>query len=444
MASFLDSLHPASWRGVPFGVETDSETVGRRKVRHDYPYRDSVWLEDQGKLPPEFHMIGFLVENSAVYGGGSLMSQRQAMKAAAEATGQGILVHPMYGRLTVDLISLTITEKWDAGRYLELQFNFVQGGTQIFPAILGALGDLVGGIAGLADAAGLTAFTDAVLTPLQSGISAVTAISTTASEWVDRVQGLARDATSLYGTVSQLGGADYGRYFNGRNAGFLEGLSSPYASATSVNDLIVLGAGNRAAIDAAATGIDGALSEIGITATSADVGGAIQATVSALQASAADPADGVRLLGALAEFTPLSAASRTAAGVATSDLFLRSAATAIARASAAYAPSSADDAHAVRAAALAPVEAVISRAGEIGQDAVFQAFRSLRKAVVDDLAARGGSLSPLVDVDLPASVPDVVVSQRLYADASRAAELVTEANPKHPLFMPRSFKALAN
>lgn len=443
MPSFLDTLHPASWRGVPFAVKSADETVGRRKVRHDYPYRDSAWLEDQGLLPPEFRIIGFLVEDSAVYGGGSLLSQRQAIRAAARATGQGILVHPMYGRLTVDLMNLIISER-ETGRVLELQFNFVQGGTQIFPAITGALGDLVGEAAGLADSAGLSAFSASVLVPLQSGISAATSIETTAGEWIERVQALARDATSLYGTVSQLGGADYGRYFNGRNSGFLAGLSSPYAGAASVADLIKLGAANRAAITDAAGSIHAALSEIGITKTSQDVGSAITATVAALQASAADPADGVRLLGSLASFTPLSPASRTVAGLATSDLFQRAAAAAVARASAAYAPFSADDAHAVRASALAPIEAVIARAGQTAEDGVFEAYRKLRKAVVDDLGARGGSLSRLIAVDLPSSMPDVVVAQRLYADASRAAELVTEANPKHPLFMPRTFKALAN
>jgi prophage DNA circulation protein len=66
MADFSRSLRTASWRGVSFGLEMGSESLGRRKVRHDYPYRDTVWLEDQGKLPRSFRLAGFLIGHSAV------------------------------------------------------------------------------------------------------------------------------------------------------------------------------------------------------------------------------------------------------------------------------------------------------------------------------------------------------------------------------------------
>lgn len=438
------SMHPASWRGVPFAVIAESERVGRRIVRHDYPGKDSAWPEDQGQLPPEFRVDGFLVANSAVYGGGALDAQRAAMRAAAKAKGVGILVHPTLGRLTVTLLNLALSSQLEEGGVVKLEFSFLQGSTQVFPAILGALGDLVGSAAGIADAAGLSAFSAEVLAPLANGISAATEMSATAGEWIEKVQALGRDATSLYGTVSQLGGADYGRYFNGRNAGFLAGLSSPYAGASSVAQLIDLGATNRAAIGTTAASIQAAIGEIGLSSTSDDVAVAVQATVAALQASTADPADGVRLLADLATFTPISPASKTVTGQAMSDLFQRAAAAAIARVSATYAPASADDAHAVRNAVLTPVEAVIARAGATGEDAVFSAYKGIRKAVVDDLGERGGALARLIQVEIPANLPDVVVAQRLYADASRAAELVTEADPIHPLFMPRALSVLAS
>ncbi|MES2034879.1 MAG: DNA circularization N-terminal domain-containing protein [Pseudomonadota bacterium] len=441
--AFADSLQGASWRGVPFGVDTGSRAAGRRKVRHDYPYRDSVWLEDQGKLPREFSLMGFLVANSAVYGGGDLESQIRRMLKAAETTGAGVLVHPSAGRVTVDLVGpLVINERWDEGGVAEVQFHFVQGSAQAFPAIAGALGDLVGEAAGLADAAGLTAFADA-LAPIQSGVATLNAMSATASEWIDKVTGLARDATGLYGTVSQLGGANYGRFFNGRNAGFLEGLVSPYAGATSVADLISLGAANRAAIGTATGGITQALATFGEGTGPTDVGQAVQAAVAALRTSVADPADGLRMLGDLAKFTPLSPGSRTAPGQAMSDLFQRASASAMAQVSATYAPSSADDASAARTLVLGPLGAAIDRAGLTGEDGVFQAYRTLRKAVVDDLGDRGGSLARLSAVDLPSALPAVLIAQMRYQDAARAEELVTQAVPVHPWFMPLSFKALS-
>lgn len=442
--AFADELRRASWRGVPFGMEQGSARYGRRKVRHDYPYRDTIWLEDQGKLPREFRVMGFLIGDSAIYGGGSAIDQVARMERAAEQKGAGILVHPTRGALSVELLDLVINERWDEGNYFELQFSFVQAGQQLFPTILGNLSDLVGSAADLADKAGLGDFVSKVAGPLQLGLGTAAGIAQTAGEWVERVQDLARDATGLYGTLSQLGGQDFGRFFNGRNAGFLSGLTSVYAGAASVTDLIRIGSDRRAAVTSAADGLTAAIGGLGTSTDAGAVAAAAQATVASLQASAADPKDGVRMLADLAAFDPVGGFSSSAGGQATSDLFRRAASAAIARVSATYAPASADDAHAVRGVVLAPIEATIARAGATAADDVFAAYRALRKAVVDDLGARGGSLARLAEVQLPSPLPSVVVAQQRYLDAGREAELVIQANPIHPWFMPLAFKALAD
>lgn len=441
-----DKLHRASWRGVPFGMDQSSGRYGRRIVQHAYPYRDTVWPEDQGKLPREFRIIGFLIGDSLIYGGGDVISQIKRMERAAEASGAGTLVHPTRGHITVTLLDFVLYERTEDGfgSYAEVQFNFLQGGQQLFPAIFSNLSDLVGKAASLADKAGIGDFVSKVAGPLRNGLDAAASISTTAGEWLDRVQDLARDATGLYGTLSQLGGADFGRFFNGRNAGFLSGLSSVYAGATSVRDLIVIGSDRRAAVVEASATVQAAVADLGVGTSPEDLAGAMQAAVTALAAATADPGDGVRVLSALAAFTPSGAAARTPAGVATSDLFQRAAAAAIARISATYAPASADDAHAARGVVLAPVEAAIARAGATAADDVFSAFRGLRKAVVDDLGGRGGALTRLADVRLPRPTPSVVVAQQRYRDAARAEELVTQVQPVHPWFMPTAFKALAS
>lgn len=441
--AFGDNLHRAAWRGVPFGLELGQARYGRRKVRHDYPYRDTVWLEDQGKLPREFRIAGFLIGDSQVYGGGDVLGQLRRMERAAEAAGAGLLVHPTRGPISVELLDLVIAERWDEQNYFELQFSFVQSGPRVFPAQLAALSGLVDRAAALADAAGLGDFSAKVLDPLRHGLDAASAISATAVAWVDRVQTLARDATGLYGTVSHLGGADFGRYFNGRNAGFLSGLASPYAGAASVTDLIALGSAQRAAVTQEAAGIQTALAGLGSETDATAVGAAVQATVAALRGAVADPQDGVRVLGELAVFAPAISAAATPAGQATSDLFQRAAAAAMGRVSATYAPASADDAHAVRGAVLAPVEAALARAGQTGADEVFAAMRGLRKAVVDDLAARGGALARLAEIETAVALPSVVLAQQRYADGSREGELVIQADPIHPWFMPLQFKALA-
>ena len=48
MTAFSDTLLPASWRGVPFHGLSGELRFGRRPVVHEYPFRDSVWVEDLG------------------------------------------------------------------------------------------------------------------------------------------------------------------------------------------------------------------------------------------------------------------------------------------------------------------------------------------------------------------------------------------------------------
>lgn len=442
----MAGLRRASWRGVPFGLDMSQGVYGRRKVRHDYPHRDVIWLEDQGKLPREFRVIGFLISNSVIYGGGDVAGQIARMERAAEQSGPGILVHPTRGALSLDLVNCVISERTEdgLGTYAEVQFAFVQSSKQVFPTVFGGLSGVVGVAAKAAEAAGLGDFVGKVAGPLKQGLGAAAEIAQTASEWLEKVDNLATDATGLYSTLSQLGGADFGRYFNGRNAGFLSGLSSAYAGAQSVTDLIALGSQGRAKVAKSTAAVRTAIGSLGVSADAAAVGSAMQASVDALRAVVADPQDGIRIVGELVRFTPQGTLAGSVGGQATSDLFQRAAAAALARISATYAPASADDAHAVRARVLAPVEVAISRAGAVGADDVFASYRALRKAVVDDLGARGGALARLAELRFDAPLPAVVMAQQRYGDAGRAGELVTQADPVHPWFMPIAFRALGS
>src|SRR5579871_3815536 len=100
-SAFIASLQPASFRGVPFGVLTDTDTFGRRLALHEYPMRDKPWAEDLGKRARRFQIAGFLITDSLVYGGGDVIAQRDAMAAAVEAAGAGALVHPTLGSVQV-------------------------------------------------------------------------------------------------------------------------------------------------------------------------------------------------------------------------------------------------------------------------------------------------------------------------------------------------------
>lgn len=184
--------------------------------------------------------------------------------------------------------------------------------------------------------------------------------------------------------------------------------------------------------------------------TSNDFAASAQALAASVLASANDPADALRLLIKLADFTPVPLPSTAPIGMAiqtaqtaSGDLFRRAAVVALARASATYQPSSYNDAIRVRDTVfdLLADEALI--AADQGEDATYEALRALQMAVVQDLTARGANLATIETYNLQRALPAIVLAQRLYRDAARADELTLQADPIHPAFMPGQFQALS-
>lgn len=183
----------------------------------------------------------------------------------------------------------------------------------------------------------------------------------------------------------------------------------------------------------------------------AEVADAAQEYVAAIAAACIDPSDALRLLTELAAFTDPPVPSSTVVGIAIADmktatvnLFRRSAAIALARAATKYQPSSYDDAANVRAAICQVLDDEIVSAGDLGQDASYKALRTLRAAVVQDLTTRGANLAPTRVYTERLPLPSIVLATKYYRDPARADDLVVQADPVHPLFMPVSFRALSN
>lgn len=68
----------ATFRGVPFRVDTEEYKGGRRAVVHVYPQRDKVFVEDLGRAPSRFTVSGFV-------GGKSVEEARKARDALLDA-----------------------------------------------------------------------------------------------------------------------------------------------------------------------------------------------------------------------------------------------------------------------------------------------------------------------------------------------------------------------
>lgn len=152
--SWANRLQRASWRGVPFGVVVVGGRFGRRQAVHTYPWRDTIWVEDLGRAGRRITLVGFLVENSLVYGGGDVLQQQERMIAAAESAGPGTLIHPTLGELTVSLAEpLEITTSRDQGLSFELRFVFLEAGKRVFPSAAASTQDQTNNAAATVDTA---------------------------------------------------------------------------------------------------------------------------------------------------------------------------------------------------------------------------------------------------------------------------------------------------
>ncbi|MDE1901524.1 MAG: hypothetical protein KGI37_07770 [Alphaproteobacteria bacterium] len=184
--------------------------------------------------------------------------------------------------------------------------------------------------------------------------------------------------------------------------------------------------------------------------TPAEFAAAVQALAAAVLAGATDPYQGVGIMTELANFNPTQSAPNSPQGNAIAamqdavgDLCRRAAVTALARASSVYQPSSYEDAASLRALVCGLLDNEILVAGDQGEDTTYGALRTLRAAVAQDLTTRGATLAHIKTFTVKSSLPADVLATRLYSDPSRADQLVAQADPVHPAFMPVVVQALA-
>ncbi|MFJ5162219.1 DNA circularization N-terminal domain-containing protein [Pantoea sp. NPDC088449] len=97
--SWIDNLRDASLRGVPFKVDEDEATFGRRMQVHEYPNQDKPCAEDIGRATRRFIVQAYLA-------GDDYFEQRNNLIEAVEKPESCKLVHPFYGEKTV-----TVTDK---------------------------------------------------------------------------------------------------------------------------------------------------------------------------------------------------------------------------------------------------------------------------------------------------------------------------------------------
>ena len=147
--SWRDNLQQASFRGIPFKVESAETGVGRRTEMHVYAnidksgkrtqtarggaYQDYVWAKDLGAEPDSFIIEGYVIQNAG--NSYDYFKERDDLIKAFKTQGPGILIHPFYKdsmRVSVDG-KVRIEESFTTdGGIAKFSMNFVQYNEPVF------------------------------------------------------------------------------------------------------------------------------------------------------------------------------------------------------------------------------------------------------------------------------------------------------------------------
>jgi prophage DNA circulation protein len=393
-------LQKASFRGVPFSVQTTETQEGRRGVLHEYPLRDVPYVEDMGRAAGKFSIEAIIL-------GPDYFVARDALRDALRQAGPGELIHPTLGRMTVALtdpynLSESLT---DEGGLAKFRLSFCETAEVPLPAVSSDTTAQVETAADTARAAAIAEFEN--------------------DFDIAHLPGFAQDAVlkTLDDAVEALEGV---------TNGFLPDLSGAQALIEQTSQL-----------SRALTTLIG-----GSGGFASSIFGLASAAAAALQR----PVDAIHALETLFRwrseetYRPAGTPSRkraqeNAATVVT--LIQRAAVTEAARAVAEIDFSivaSRDETRLTYQDAVdlrGKLADALDEAGATAGHAVYAALMDLRTALVRDIGARADVLPRASHITMPSTLPALVVAYRAYGDASRDAELLA-LNPtiRHPGFVP--------
>ena len=119
-------LRPASFRKIPFQVDTSTFETGRRVQIHEYPQRDKPYAQDMGRATRNIDFDAFVI-------GADYVEQANALLGALEEYGAGTLVHPWFGSLKVNVLNCRVTFDRNLGQAV-FTLSFVEAGELAFPS----------------------------------------------------------------------------------------------------------------------------------------------------------------------------------------------------------------------------------------------------------------------------------------------------------------------
>ncbi len=201
--SWRDQLQSASFRDVPFYTRNTPGEIGRRVAVHEYPLRDDPYPEDLGRKARRYTVDAFVM-------GDNYMAQRDRIIKALEKFGPGMLVHPQYRRLRVQVLSARPNHSSREGGMCRFSIQFVEAGKNQFPH------QKTDTVSGVAQAAGKTITVLEETTEL-TVLQKASFVMETACDWTNE-------------------GVDSLRSINGKIAAFTQPLDDIASGLDSIGD----------------------------------------------------------------------------------------------------------------------------------------------------------------------------------------------------------------
>jgi len=390
-AAWLDGYQEASFRGVPFFIQTAENNGGRRIKSHLFPGRDDVYHEDLGRAERNFRFSAYIVN-------GNYADLRERLIEALEKEGPGRLVHPYRGVFEVVCKSFTARESTPEGRMVRFDLDFSEqkivelttatNNTELEVAVKKSdfLDDLLSefeaayNIAGMAVSGVQDALNaiDRVLNVIEAAKKVVSSISEFQRE-LSNIRGkliqFAFDVTDLGNTL--LGLVNFGTNPDNPDApATAENAMEQLREMSAIYEAMQINATNTAPEIYNAP--DYAANQIQVLTAQAAVGGAVG-------------------LSAVVEYETIEQALE------------------------------------VRAEIFQLLDLVMS--DPVTPDTVYESARAAKAAIVEDLDRKILNVSSLVDFTIPETSNTLHITNEVYGEISKEKEIIERNNILNPFFV---------
>jgi prophage DNA circulation protein len=133
MPTWIEQLKPASFKNVPFQVDTIDVSAGDNLVVREYPFQDLPTVFRMGTAAEEIKFSAYVI-------GDDYIDQREALRDAL--TGVGVLIHPTAGAMRVAVAGkVRITEApTSEGGMARFELSFVRAEDRRYPIALDSAG----------------------------------------------------------------------------------------------------------------------------------------------------------------------------------------------------------------------------------------------------------------------------------------------------------------